>query len=104
MKKNIEDFDLNGKKVIIRVDFNVPIKDNKIIDDNRIKMSLKTINYAINNNAKVILKTLKFKTNGVVNPNSCPYPNHHNPFILEVNSPSNPPITKPHNIKIIIIE
>lgn len=55
MKKNIEDFDLNGKKVIIRVDFNVPIKDNKIIDDNRIKMSLKTINYAINNNAKVIL-------------------------------------------------
>ena len=55
MKKNIEDFDLNGKKVIIRVDFNVPIKDNKIIDDNRIKMSLKTINYAINNGAKVIL-------------------------------------------------
>ena len=55
MKKNIEDFDLNGKRVIIRVDFNVPIKDNKIIDDNRIKMSLKTINYAINNNAKVIL-------------------------------------------------
>ena len=55
MKKNIEDFDLNGKKVIIRVDFNVPIKDNKIIDDTRIKMSLKTINYAINNNAKVIL-------------------------------------------------
>ena len=55
MKKNIEDFDLNGKKVIIRVDFNVPIKDNKIVDDNRIKMSLKTINYAINNNAKVIL-------------------------------------------------
>lgn len=55
MKKNIEDFDLSGKKVIIRVDFNVPIKDNKIIDDNRIKMSLKTINYAINNNAKIIL-------------------------------------------------
>ncbi len=55
MNKNIEDFDLSGKKVIIRVDFNVPIKDNKIIDDNRIKMSLKTINYAINNNAKIIL-------------------------------------------------
>ena len=53
--KTIRDFDLNGKKVIIRVDFNVPIKEGKIIDDNRIKMSLKTINYAIENNAKVIL-------------------------------------------------
>lgn len=55
MKKNIKDFDLYNKKVIIRVDFNVPIKDNKILDDNRIKESLKTINYAIDNKAKVIL-------------------------------------------------
>ena len=55
MKKTIRDYDLSGKKVIIRVDFNVPIKDGKIIDDNRIKASLETINYAINNNAKVIL-------------------------------------------------
>ena len=55
MKKNIRDFDLNNKKVIIRVDFNVPMKDGKITDDNRIKMSLKTIKYAIEHNAKVIL-------------------------------------------------
>lgn len=55
MKKSIKDFDLNNKKVIIRVDFNVPIKDNKILDDNRIKESLRTVNYAIENNAKVIL-------------------------------------------------
>lgn len=55
MKKTIEDFNLDNKKVIIRVDFNVPIKDGIIIDDNRIKESLKTINYAINHNAKVIL-------------------------------------------------
>ena len=55
MKKSIKDFDLNNKKVIIRVDFNVPIKDNKILDDNRIVMSLKTINYAIRNGAKIIL-------------------------------------------------
>ena len=55
MKKTIRDFDLKNKKVIIRVDFNVPIKDNKILDDNRIVMSLKTIKYAIDNNAKVIL-------------------------------------------------
>lgn len=55
MKKSIKDFDLYNKKVIIRVDFNVPIKNNKILDDNRIKESLKTINYAIDNKAKVIL-------------------------------------------------
>ena len=53
--KTIRDFDLNNKKVIIRVDFNVPIKDGIISDDTRIKESLKTINYAISNNAKVIL-------------------------------------------------
>ena len=55
MKKSIRDFDLNNKRVIIRVDFNVPIKDNKILDDNRIVMSLKTIKYALEKNAKVIL-------------------------------------------------
>ena len=53
--KTIRDFDLHGKKVIIRVDFNVPFKDNKILDDNRIIMSLDTINYAISKGAKVIL-------------------------------------------------
>ena len=53
--KSIKDFELKGKKIIIRVDFNVPIKDNKILDDNRIVMSLKTINYAIEKGAKVIL-------------------------------------------------
>ena len=53
--KTIKDFDLNNKKVIIRVDFNVPIKDGVIKDDTRIKESLKTIKYAIDNNAKVIL-------------------------------------------------
>lgn len=53
--KTIKDFDLNNKKVIIRVDFNVPMKDGIITDDNRIKESLKTIEYAIKNNAKVIL-------------------------------------------------
>ena len=55
MKKTIKDINLNNKKVIIRVDFNVPIKDNEILDDNRIIMSLKTIKYALDNNAKVIL-------------------------------------------------
>lgn len=55
MKKTIEDYNLNGKKVIIRCDFNVPIKNGIIQDDTRIRASLKTIKYAINNGAKVIL-------------------------------------------------
>lgn len=55
MKKTIRDYDLNEKKVIIRVDFNVPIKDGIITDDNRIRESLETIKYALSNNAKVIL-------------------------------------------------
>ncbi len=53
--KTIRNFNLNGKRVLIRVDFNVPIKDGVITDDNRIKESLATIQYAIDNNAKVIL-------------------------------------------------
>lgn len=53
--RTIKDFNLENKKVIIRVDFNVPIKEGKIIDDTRISESLQTIKYAIDNNAKVIL-------------------------------------------------
>ena len=55
MKKTIKDYDLNNKRVIIRCDFNVPMKDGKITDDNRIKESIPTIKYAIDNGAKVIL-------------------------------------------------
>lgn len=54
MRKLIE-ADVLHKKVIVRVDFNVPIENNEILDDNRIKESLKTINYLIDNNAKIIL-------------------------------------------------
>ena len=55
MKKTIQDYDLSGKKVIIRCDFNVPIENGIIKDESRIKKSLKTIRYARKNNAKVIL-------------------------------------------------
>ncbi len=55
MIKKISDFNLDNKKVLIRCDFNVPIKEGKITDDNRIKESLDTINYALDNGAKVIL-------------------------------------------------
>ncbi|MBO7079482.1 MAG: phosphoglycerate kinase [Bacilli bacterium] len=55
MKKTIQDVKLNGKKVLIRVDFNVPMKNGVITNDNRIVQALPTIKYAIDNNAKVIL-------------------------------------------------
>ena len=55
MIKTIKDLDIKNKKVIIRCDFNVPIKDGVIVDDNRIVSSLDTIKYAIENNCKVIL-------------------------------------------------
>lgn len=55
MKKTITDLEITGKKVIIRVDFNVPMKDGKIIDDTRIIESLDTIRYALGEQAKVIL-------------------------------------------------
>ena len=53
--KTLKDMDFNNKRVIIRVDFSVPIKDNKIMDDNRIVQSIKTIKYVLDNNAKSII-------------------------------------------------
>ena len=55
MKKTIKDVNIDNKTLIIRCDFNVPIKDGKILDDNRIVMSLKTINYALDHNCKIVL-------------------------------------------------
>lgn len=53
--KSIKSASLKGKRVIVRVDFNVPFKDGKILDDNRIVSSLTTINYLVEKKAKIIL-------------------------------------------------
>jgi phosphoglycerate kinase len=54
-KKTIRDIELKGKKVLIRVDFNVPMKDGKITNDNRIVGALDTIKYAVEQGGKVVL-------------------------------------------------
>ena len=54
-KKNVEDLEVKGRKVLVRVDFNVPMKDGKITNDNRIQAALPTINKLVENGAKIVL-------------------------------------------------
>jgi len=55
MKKNVTDFKVKNKRVIVRCDLNVPIKDGVIVDDTRIKSSVETLEYLINRGAMVIV-------------------------------------------------
>lgn len=54
-KKSITDIDVKGKRVLVRVDYNVPIKDNKVVDDTRIVAAMPTLNYLLEHSAAVIL-------------------------------------------------
>ena len=67
-KKTIENINVNGKKVLVRCDFNVPLKDGVITDENRLNGALPTINYLIENGAKVILCSHLGKPKGEAKP------------------------------------
>ena len=64
-KKNIEDIDVAGKKVLVRCDFNVPLKDGVITSDKRIVEALPTIKYLLSKNCKLNIYAEKLgKTSG----------------------------------------
>ncbi|MDY5964228.1 MAG: phosphoglycerate kinase [Peptostreptococcus porci] len=67
-KKTVEDIEVKGKKCLVRCDFNVPLKDGKITDENRLVGAMPTIKYLVDNGAKVILCSHLGKPKGEAKP------------------------------------
>ena len=67
-KKTVRDVDLKGKRVVMRVDFNVPLKEGKVTDDTRIKCALPTIKYILENGASLVLLSHLGRPKGEVKP------------------------------------
>ena len=68
MIKPLKTFDLKNKRILLRVDFNVPIENDKVVDDFRIKQTLPTINYCLEAGAKVIIMSHLGRPNGKSDP------------------------------------
>jgi phosphoglycerate kinase len=101
--KYIDQIDLKGKKVLIRVDFNVPLNENKdITDDTRIRSALPTINHALNNDAKVILMSHLGRPKGKVRPELSLLPvAKHLSKVLQKNVPLAPDCIGPEVEKMV---
>lgn len=86
MVQSIEKLDLKGKRVFIRVDFNVPVADGLVADDTRIKGAMTTIKYAVDNGAKVVLASHFGRPKGERNPKYSlrPVADHINTMFMKV--------------------